>query len=180
MYHTIHQLRLVNHIYSKHTRVNLFQMKPLYAFSSHSAFTALSLAAIPYGWIGINPGEWQTKPVVVFVMLGITVLAVAAFAWPQLGIHRLQIAEKDRLVEEASKRLEATIVELHQRVDAGKIEGMFEMSSAISSLKTELGILEETPTWPWRPETVRWLGSALLLPLGLWLVQLLLQRVLSP
>lgn len=180
IYHTIHQLRLVSHIYSKHTRVNLFQLKPLYAFSNHSALSALSLAAIPYGWMAINPGEWQTEPVAVVVMLWITVLAVAAFAWPHLGIHRLLIAEKDRLLDEANKRLEATIVELHQRVDTRKIEGMFEMSSTISSLKTELSILEETPTWPWRPETVRWLASALLLPLGLWLVQLFLQQLLSP
>lgn len=180
IYHTIHQLRLVYHIYTMHTRVNLFQVKPLYAFSNHSALTAVSLAAIPYGWMVINAVEWETEPVVLFVMLGITALAITAFAWPQLGIHRLLLAEKDSLLDDANKHLEATIVELHQRVDAGEVEGMFEINSAISSLKTELSILEETPTWPWRPETVRWLASALLLPLGLWLIQLLLQRFLSP
>lgn len=179
IYHTIHQLRLVHRIYTRHLRVNLFQMRSLYAFSNYSALTALSLAAIPYGWMGINPGDWISEPVSLFVMLGITALAVTAFAWPQFGIHRLQIAEKDRLLDEANKRLEATIAELHQRVDAGNMEGMFELNSAISSLKDELRILEEIPTWPWRPETVRWLASALLLPLGLWLLQLLLQRILG-
>ncbi len=140
----------------------------------------MSLAAIPYGWMAINPGELKTEPITLFVMLGITALAVAAFALPQLGIHRLAIVEKDRLLDEANKRLAETIAELHRRVDAGELKGIFDLSSAMSSLQTELSMLEEIPTWPWRPETVRWLASALLLPLGLWLIQLLLQRILNP
>jgi len=31
-----------------------------------------------------------------------------------------------------------------------------------------------------KPETVRWLITALVLPLGLWLIQFVLQRVLGP
>jgi hypothetical protein len=176
-YHTGHQLRTINRIYSRHTQVDLFHLKPLYAFSNYSALTAMSLAAIPYGWMAINHGDWTAELITLTVMVGITLLAVAAFAWPQFGIHRLAIAEKDRLLDEANKRLKATLEELHTRIDAGALESLHELSSAVSSLKTEVGILEEIPTWPWRPETVRWLASALLLPLGLWLVQLILQRI---
>ena len=32
VYHTLHQLRTVDVIYTKHTRINLFQQGPLYAF----------------------------------------------------------------------------------------------------------------------------------------------------
>jgi hypothetical protein len=37
IYHTIHQLREINRIFTRHTRINLFRMKPLYAFSSVTA-----------------------------------------------------------------------------------------------------------------------------------------------
>jgi hypothetical protein len=40
--------------------------------------------------------------------------------------------------------------------------------------------LERIPTWPWRPETLRLLITALVLPLGLWLAQFILQRLLGP
>ena len=48
MYHTIHQLRVINRIYTRHTRVNLFRMGPLYAFSSVTALTAVSLTLPTY------------------------------------------------------------------------------------------------------------------------------------
>ena len=35
-------------------------------------------------------------------------------------------------------------------------------------------------TWPWPPETVRLLITALALPLGLWLIQFLVQRAFGP
>jgi hypothetical protein len=30
---------------------------------------------------------------------------------------------------------------------------------------------------PWQPETLRWLATALLFPLGMWLIQLILSRL---
>lgn len=41
IYHTIHQLRVVQHIYQHCTRVNLFRLDPLYSFSWLTARTAL-------------------------------------------------------------------------------------------------------------------------------------------
>ena len=180
MYHTIRQLRLINHIYTRYTRINLFQMKPLYAFSNLSAITAGSLAIIIYGFLIVNPNMDTSDPAILIWVFVFLITAFVTFIWPQLGIHRLQIAEKDRLLEEANQHFEATIVELHQRVDDGKLEGMMDLNMAIASLQMELKILNEIPTWPWVPETVRWLATALLLPLGLWLIQVFLQGMLSP
>ncbi len=39
--------------------------------------------------------------------------------------------------------------------------------------------LSKVPTWLWQPETVRWLVTALVLPLALWIAQYVLQRVLG-
>jgi hypothetical protein len=49
--------------------------------------------------------------------------------------------------------------------------------SALSTLDKELNLLNKIPTWPCQHETVCWLVPALVLPLGLWIIQFVLQRV---
>jgi hypothetical protein len=180
VFHTFQQLRMIDRIYTEYTRINLFQLKTLYAFSNLTALTAVCMALLPVGFLLANPWLIWTDPVVFGVVLTVQVIALVTFIWPQLGIHRLQVAEKERLLEEANQRFEAMIAALHQQVDAGKLEDAMNMNMTISSLQAELKTIEDIPTWPWRPETLRLLISALALPLGLWFVQLLLQRVLVP
>jgi hypothetical protein len=179
LYHTLHQLRWINRIYTQHTQVNLFRMKPLYAFPNLTALTAASLTVVTYGWRAIAPGAASDDPISLAVMLVILFVAGASFIWPQLGIHSLQVAEKDRLLEEANQRLEATILKLHERVDGGELDNMEALNLTLSTLEMELSALKRIPTWPWQPETVRWLVTALVLPLGLWALQIVLQRVLG-
>ena len=179
LYHTIHQLRTIHLVYTQHTRVNLFRMRPLYGLSSLTALTGASLAGITYGWMAINPGLLG-EPAAIAIVLPITVLALATFVWPLLGIHRLLVDEKGRLIDECSIRLEATLADLHQRLDDGALEAMDDLNKTITSLELELNLLEKIPTWPWRSETVRLLLTALALPLGLWLVQYVLQQLIGP
>jgi hypothetical protein len=102
------------------------------------------------------------------------------FLWPQLGIHSLQVAEKERLIGEANLRLESLISELHQQVDGLELEGISDLNIAMASLGIELNMLRKTPTWPWEPEVIQILITALALPLGLWLIQIMLERFITP
>jgi hypothetical protein len=179
LHHLIHQLRQINHIYTKHTHVSLFRMGPLYAFSTVSAVTALSLAIPTYGWTALNP-ENLSDPLSIVMLLLITVLAVAAFIWPLLGIHGLLVEEKGRLLDQVALRLEATMAESHKRLDEGDLEDIGDLNTALSGLEMQRNALKAIPTWPWQPETVRLLITALGLPLGLWIAQYILQRVLGP
>lgn len=179
LYHTAHQLRLIHHIYTQYTRVNLFRMKPLYAFSVLSALTAGSLAAIIYGWLATAPSMPLSDPVV-FIWVSIFIItALITFLWPQLGMHRLQDREQERLMDEAYLRLEATIAKLHRQVDEGDLAEMENLNYAIASLEIELNLLKSIRTWPWEPETLQILFTALALPLGLWMIQAILERVLG-
>jgi len=122
LYHTIHQLRVVNRVYTRHTRINLFRMMPLYAFSRLTAPTAVGLTIGMYGWIAINP-DLLSDPVSIGITLLITVLATATFVWPLLGVHRLLVEEKERLLDESAQRFEAAIAELYRRMDGGEFWG---------------------------------------------------------
>ena len=72
--------------------------------------------------------------------------------------------------------MESIIGELNQNIDASEGDELREVNTVLSSLLMAEQRLEKTPTWPWRPGTIRWLGTAILLPLALWVIQTLMQR----
>lgn len=178
MYHTIHQLGLIDRILTHHTRINVFKMSPLYAFSQLTALTAVGVVGPPYLFGALNPGSFR-EAASLAMFVPILILGVAIFVWPLLGVHRMLVAEKTRLLAEAAARFEATLALLHQRVDTGDLEDMDDLSKTIGSLESEQKALEGIPTWPWSPETVRLLMTAVAVPLGLWIVQLVLEQLLG-
>lgn len=180
LYHTIHQLRVINTIYTRYTQVDLLRVKSLYAFSKIAALTAGSVTVLGYGWLLANPWIDRKDPIVFFTMVILTLIAIVTFLWPQLGIHNLQVTEKERLLEEANMRLESLVSQLHQQVDDRDLEGVMNLNMAMASLQIELNTLRITPTWPWEPEVIRILITALALPLGLWLIQIILERFINP
>lgn len=177
IYHTIHQLRLIGCIYTQHTQINLFQTKDLYAFSNLIALTALGMSVLPIGFLIANPrASWNTPEVFITVII-VQIIALVTFVWPHYGIHRLLVAEKERLLEEAKKHFQAAIRLIHQRVDDENLEGAMAISMLINGLNTELSTIENIPTWPWQPETLRIFITALAFPLGLWFIQIIIERL---
>jgi hypothetical protein len=69
--------------------------------------------------------------------------------------------------------------EIHQHIDAGEIEEVEKLTKVISVLESQRDTLKGISTWPWQPETLQFLMTALLLPLLLWIVQFVLQQVLD-
>lgn len=178
VYHTIHQLRLVNRIYTSYTRINLFQLGPLYALSGLAARTAIGFGIPTYLWLQVNTST-ATKDAVATVFEGgfLGLLIVATFVWPLWGAHRLLRQEKQRLKDAAAARVEATIAELHHRVDTRDLKDGDILKDVLDGLVAEQSIVDKLPTWPWQPELARGVGAAFLLPLFIWLVQRLLERL---
>jgi hypothetical protein len=175
IYHTIAQLRLVNTIYTNHTRINLFDIKPLYAFSKLTGSTAAGLTIPVYGWMLINP-ELLSSPLSLGAIVAFTILGVAVFVWPLLGAHRLMEMEKERMLRDLDLQFGAVFAMLNQRVhddDYSAIEGL---NGTISSLEIQHRTLTAIPTWPWRPETVRSVLTAIGLPPVLRILQSLVEQ----
>jgi hypothetical protein len=93
------------------------------------------------------------------------------FLLPQLGIHRLQREEKERLIGEINQRYKTSMTEMHKRVDEGKYDSVSEIIVTQNALTSERKIIRGISTWPWQPETLRWLFTAMVLPLILWIIQ---------
>jgi hypothetical protein len=198
-YHTYRQLRLVNTINMQHTQVSLFNLGPLRAFSTLTATTAVGLIIGVYGWMLINPdllsNQFSLGAVVV-----LTTLAVFIFIWPQYGIHRRMQMEKEKALHEIEQRFEAVYAKFNQRfsgiVDAeGNVNADAEfdvedltdddfahiqrLNGIIASLEVQHKSIRIIPTWPWRPDTARYVLTAIALPLILWTLQFFIAGLLD-
>ncbi len=178
IYHTIRQLRIVNAINSSHIRVNLFNLGPLQAFSRLTASTAVGLLVGVYGWMLINP-DLLTDPVTIGFTVINTILAVSVFVWPLFGVHRRMEIEKGRALQEIDLRFEAVFSKFNQLFlddDSSVIE---RLNGTIASLTIQHNRISAIPTWPWRPETARFVLTAIALPLVLMIIQFFIAQALN-
>jgi hypothetical protein len=179
LYHTLRQLRLVPRIHARATRINLLQPGPLYAFSRLTAHTAIGLMLMQVPAIFITPTDRPSAAAISGAWYAaITVVVVLAFAVPLAGMHRQIAVEKNRLLVEVGRRIESIIATLHRSVDDREISQADKLNDALTSLIAERDLLKRLPTWPWEPGTIGAVASAVLLPIGLWLITRALERVL--
>jgi hypothetical protein len=177
LYHTIRQLRLVSNIYTQHTNVNIFDTGPLYGLSRVAAMTTIALLFITFAYVTLA-ANWQFDNPLVALTVGTSVLlALGTFVWPLFGAHRLLQQEKARWKGEVAGQMQVVARELHHRVDTNDMQGMDALKDALDGLIAELGVLDKVPTWPWEPETVRVVVTALLLPVVLWVITRVLERL---
>jgi len=178
LHHTVHQIRTVSRIHAAATRIDLFQPDPLHAFSGLAARTVggyiLIMDPTILYLLGFMPEE-MSDPRTLGVLAFMTLLLAVSFFLPLLGMHQRMEEEKTRLQTEANRRLEATIAELHRRIDAGDTASFTELQRGMTALEIEREALAGIPTWPWQPGTLRLVISALLFPVVVWSIQRVLE-----
>jgi hypothetical protein len=170
IYHTFRQLWTISYIYTHYARINLFDLRPLYAFSKLTATTAVILILIVTVQVSTAP-QLAGDPATAGTLIGPIILAAANFIWPLLGIHKLLAEEKDKILSEASRRMQAAINDLDTRMDTGDLTNVADNKIALEALVIKQTVLDKIPTWPWSAETLRLMGTALLLPVMLYLAQ---------
>ncbi|MCC6617210.1 MAG: hypothetical protein IT320_27295 [Anaerolineae bacterium] len=178
MYFLRHKMWIVREILSKWSRVDLFDLRRVYAFSRTTAFTAISLVVIVYLWIG-NVAFLSQNMVLVFVLGSLLIAAAISFILPLTDTHRVLVAEKRRLMLENARRMEATATELRRRIDSDEIADMDNLFKTLHSLEIEHQTLFRVATWPWQPETARLVALAVLFPIALWLIQQIIRRLIA-
>ena len=175
-YHTVRQLRTVNTINSNYTRISLYDLGPLQAFSKLTATTAVGLVAGLLGWMLINP-ELLADPVNLGGSGLYTILAISVFVWPLWGVHRLIVMEKGKALREIDHRFEVVFAEFNQLVHDNDYAGAERLNGTIASLEIQHKRIRAIATWPWSPETARVALTAIVLPLILTILQFLAIQV---
>jgi hypothetical protein len=181
LYHSVHQLRHISRVYEHHVHINLYRLGPLYGLAVPGVLAAVALILYPYIW-------WATAATTIHEIVAfeigdiivVSAIAVAIFVAPLWGAHRRIVAEKDGHLSEAALRFEAATAELHRQLDKGSLSEMDQLNKALASLEIEQAALKRIPTWPWASDTSRSLLAAILLPVAVWLLQLLLGCLIGP
>lgn len=175
IYHSIRQLRLVNTITLHHTRISLFHLGPLQAFSKLTALTAVALVVGIYGWMLINP-ELLTDPISLGFVVAITTMAAAVFVWPLFGVHRLIAVEKERTLHALDLRFETAFTRFNEELGNGDTPTLERLNGTIASLELQRTRIKAIPTWPWKTETAQFAVTAITLPLVMAILRFLIER----
>lgn len=179
LYHTVRQLRLVNHIHHIAAEINLLSPSPLYAFSNLSARTGLIFLFILWFDLVFNPETYTNLGLVMLNVVGLGFFAIACFIFPLWGMHRRLVQEKQDLQLQVNHRIEESFKLLYQRVDSSELHDADPLNKSINSLITAHDFIAKTPTWPWRPETFTFFFSALTFPIIVFIIQTLLKNYLG-
>ncbi len=177
-YRLVYQLAQVSRIYAGHARVRLSDLAPHFALSRMTSRAAIAATLVVTGYM-VGFAQVGDPTLAVAILLPNLALAVAAFVLPLTGAHRLLEAERNHWRREATQKLEAAVSELHQVIERGEFAAVPPVKDAISALDIELTRLARIPTWPWNPGTLRGVVATVFLPVAIWLVQFLLQQVLT-
>jgi hypothetical protein len=177
-YHSVRQLGLVNQTVRMAARFNLFQLDPVYAFSRVTSQTGIA-------WMVLLTATLLLFPIVLTNALALSILvvqvvmALGAFVLPLWFVHRRLVAEKRRLLAEHNRRVESALAKLHRHLDQEELDAVKSLNDAMTALSAEQAVLTAIPTWPWRSGTLKGFVSAIVLPIVLFLIQLLARKLLG-
>ncbi len=175
--HSIHQLRVVSRAHRYLRPIDPLHLTPLHAFGGVTAATGVVLLAIGYVAIPTNPVS-SANPAVLAAAVATSVLAIACFVVPLLGIHAAITTAKASRLADVNRLLGIGLAELHDRAQRRDLSDADALETHLSSLRAERELVAAAPTWPWDPQTLRGFSAAIVIPIVLWLVYRLLERTL--
>lgn len=171
---------LMAEFYTRDLNINLFNIPPIYELSSMAAKAGIFLVILWYP----NSALELDRPVAddlfrVSVATLVGAIPLASFLIPMAILNRRLSAEKARLLTKASLQLEAAFKQVEERFEQGQLAEMANLESGIANLIAQKNYVESIPTWPWGQGTFRIALSAVMLPVIVWLIQQILDRLIG-
>jgi hypothetical protein len=180
IYQGVRVLNSVRTAYYLLGEVNLFELQPLYAFTSVSTISGLFwLLIMNMNILGNYILATSTDSAIILSILLLTPLvplAIFSFLYPTWGIHRRIQNKKEVALRENGRQIEKTHRQLYQHLNKNDHKKSGDLEKSLNSLYKMREQIERIPTWPWNPGAFRNFLSAVFLPLGLWLIQQLIVR----
>lgn len=176
---TVRQLRLVSRIQSLARTIDLFRPAPLYAFADLTVWTAIVILAVPvFDSLFPTATDPPTTAIQIVNIVGEIGLATIVFVAPLVGMQRRIAAEKTRLLAECGQRMKTLIAELHVSVDGRDLSSSGHLNESLASLVIERTEIERISTWPWRSTTFGAFLTAIVVPVAVWFITRVLDRLL--
>ncbi len=178
VYRAIRQVRTIVRLNGRAERVDPLRPGPAHAFAPLTARLALGVMAIVFAWSAVDIEEQLSNASSLISGVVTIVLGTAIFVAPLWGMHRRLAAERTRMLDEASERLEGVTAEVHARALALDMRDADALNKMVTSLIAERDLLHRTSTWPWETGTLSTFITVLGAPIVLFVLTRVLERVL--
>jgi hypothetical protein len=177
VYRVVVQMRTANRLYASAAEFDLFNLNPVYALSTHTAKISFILVFMVYSNLLLAPGSIRIPSNLVTTVV-ISIIAFIAFLLPLRGVNRRLVGEKSNLLREINARIKEAYARLENDFDNSNFSDMDAIGRALANLQNQKSYIEAIPTWPWRPAALRGFLSAMVLPIVIWVIQQILDRLL--
>jgi hypothetical protein len=176
MFHAVHQLAVVTRLHAR-AEVDLFRPQPLSAFSVLAARSGIAFLVLAWYAAGVRPDLVLANPVGAALVAGVVGCGLAAFVLPLVGLHERLAEAKGRLLDEADERLRRLVHDVWDGVDARATDRAEGIDRQLESVQRSRTIIADRPTWPWATPTLTGFVSAFVLPIAIWAVTFLVERL---
>lgn len=174
IYNTIHQLKIINCIYTQHAEIDLFRQQELYAFSRVLAARSIGFVLTAPLWLLVDRGIVTLGVNIVF-----SIIALIIFIVPLVGVHRLLQAQKEALLKQSAQSKGLMIHQLFAHLKNGETKEAARLKDSLSSVVLAHEQISKASTWPWQTNTLRQIAGAITLPIVIWMIQFFLSQLLE-
>lgn len=175
MIRIVRQVGILQDLHQRASNINLLHLEPAHAFARLTAKTGGGLIVLMILGTIYNPelAAGVNLPGTVIAVL----FAVLIFIAPLIGLRSRLVKEKVQRLSEISEYLQVTFEQVHDKVNNHTDVDIPEANSTMSALIEERALIQKVSTWPWDTGTIRGFTSTLILPIVLWLITRMLERV---
>jgi hypothetical protein len=166
----VRQLFVVNQLYKEVTKINLFNLWPVYALSRYGytlAFYFILATVIIYVVIIPLSGSGFSLGQVIYSVL----LSILIFIGPLFGINARLRREKELELQRLGVHINGIYDEIETAVRRRKLNRVNELRTAATAIREQMESIQKVATWPWNPGSVRNLLLPILLPLFVAVLQ---------
>lgn len=170
----------IRRFYADLSDLSLYNLASIYELPNVAAQAGLVLFVLWYVNLPFTTNEFNaSNPLIILTIVFISLVPLAAFGIPFGALNRRLVREKKEEINQVSLQIKAAFDKVDSDFEAGKLNNMENMEAVISNLMSKSKFLEAIPTWPWRQGTFRLTITAVLLPISVWLIQQLLDRLIQ-
>ena len=174
MANSIRRLRLVILLHRQVDHIDLFHLSPLRAFSRFSSSTAIVLlmpilVGAPYTTI-------EPDTLIFYAVNGL--LAMAVFILPLVGLRNRINAVRAERIQGIMEDVDLIARKAREAVQKGEEDRLGKLKSGLDLFLIQRNELRKVQTWPWKTSTIQGFLSAFLLPIIIWLITRILERVI--
>jgi len=178
VYRLIHQMRRVNEIYALVANIDLYNLGPIYSLSSFMAKASFMLLILVYSGLLSDPSNLEITEFVQGSLL-LSIVALAGFVLPLLGINRRLVAVKAQKMQESGREVRAAFERLSGEQGNKKLERVGNTRQLIDAVIRKREYIQSISTWPWQSATLRNLLAGVFLPVMIWIIQQGLNRFIN-